>query len=169
MPGPPGAAIDAAVGELLVAAVTPMAIEVALAVQHEIQARLDEADRLRQLASPARPYEAELAHQRYLHVDPANRLVADVLEADWNGKLRALAEAQEPCQRGREADRVMLEAEQQHQIRQLATDFPRCGATRGLRCASASVWPRSCWRTSPCVKDERSRSTSAFAGERRPR
>jgi hypothetical protein len=119
-----GAAIDAAIGQLLVAAVNPMAIEVALAVQHEIQARLDEADRLRQLQVQRAQYEADAARQRYLHVDPANRLVADSLEADWNGKLRALGDAQELCQRGREADRVMLEAEQQHQIRQLATDFP---------------------------------------------
>jgi hypothetical protein len=31
--------------------------------------------------------------RRYLHVDPANRLVADSLEADWNEKLRALTQA----------------------------------------------------------------------------
>ena len=34
-----------------------------------------------------------------MQVDPANRLVADSLEADWNGRLRALAEAQEEYQR----------------------------------------------------------------------
>ena len=119
-----GAAIDAAVGQLLVAAVNPMAIGVALAVQHEIQARLDEADRLRQLQVQRAQYEADAARQRYLHVDPANRLVADSLEADWNRTLRALGDAQDLCQRGREADRVMVEAGQQQQIRQLATDFP---------------------------------------------
>jgi hypothetical protein len=119
-----GAAIDVAVGQLLVAAVNPMAIDVALAVQQEIQARLDEADRLRQLQVQRAQYDADAARQRYLHVDPANRLVADSLEADWNSKLRALGEAQDLCQRGREADRVMLEAGQQQQIRQLATDFP---------------------------------------------
>ena len=42
-----GTAIDAAVGALLVEAVTPMAIEMALAVQQEIQSRVDQADRLR--------------------------------------------------------------------------------------------------------------------------
>ena len=45
--------IDAAVGELLVEAVTPMALELALAVQQEITARLDEADRLRHRAGRA--------------------------------------------------------------------------------------------------------------------
>lgn len=43
----PGAGIDAAVGELLVQAMTPMAIEVALAVEQEIQTRWQQADDLR--------------------------------------------------------------------------------------------------------------------------
>jgi hypothetical protein len=69
-----GATIDAAVGELLVATVSPLAIEVALAVQQEIQARLDEMDRLRRLQVERAQYEAELARQRYLLVDPAKEL-----------------------------------------------------------------------------------------------
>ena len=44
----PGAGIDDAVGELLVESVTPLALEVALNVQSEIQRRLAEAERLRQ-------------------------------------------------------------------------------------------------------------------------
>ena len=36
---------------------------------------------------------AEAARRRYLAVDPTNRLVADQLEADWNNKLRELADA----------------------------------------------------------------------------
>ena len=43
--------------------------------------------------------EWEALIRRYLLVDPDNRLVADSLEADWNAKLRMLAEAQELCQR----------------------------------------------------------------------
>jgi len=39
-------------------------------------------------------YHADLARRRYLAVDPANRLVADALEADWNTALRALNDAQ---------------------------------------------------------------------------
>ena len=41
--------------------------------------------------------------------DPANRLVADALEADWNAKLRALAEAQEEYQRRRPQDRLVVD------------------------------------------------------------
>jgi len=59
-----------------------------------------------------------------MQVDPANRLVADSLEADWNGKLRALAEAQAEYQRQRTADRVAVDSEQRARILALAVDFP---------------------------------------------
>jgi hypothetical protein len=119
-----GAAIDAAVGQLLVATVTPLALEVALAVQQEIQARLDETDRLPRLQVERAQYEAELARQRYLLVDPANRLVADALEGDWNHKLRARAAAQDHYDRQRQADRVALDEAHRQEILRLATDFP---------------------------------------------
>jgi len=72
----PGASIDAAVGKLLVEAMTPMAIELSLAVQEEIQAQLEEADRLRRRQVERARYEADSARRRYMHVDPENRLVA---------------------------------------------------------------------------------------------
>jgi len=43
----PGGGVDAAIGELLVETVTPLALEVALAVQDELIGRAHEADRLR--------------------------------------------------------------------------------------------------------------------------
>ena len=89
----PGAAIDEAVGNILVEAVTPITLEVALAIQQELQSGLDEADRLRQQQVERIRYEAELARRRYLRVDPDNRLVADSLEADWNEKLKLRAES----------------------------------------------------------------------------
>jgi hypothetical protein len=96
-----GIEIDAAIGKLLVGAVTPMALEMALAIQQEIAARLDEADRLRHRQVERAQYEADHARSRYMQVDAANRLVADSLEAEWNAKLRALGEAQEEYQRQR--------------------------------------------------------------------
>jgi DNA invertase Pin-like site-specific DNA recombinase len=119
-----GTAIDAAVGQLLVDAVTPMALELALAVQQEITARLDEADRLRHRQVERAQYEADASRQRYMRVDPANRLVADSLEADWNFKLRVLADAQEDYQRRRAADRLVVDQQERQRILALATDFP---------------------------------------------
>jgi len=119
-----GVELDAAVGKLLVEAVTPLALELALAVQQEIQTRIDEADRLRHRQIERTQYEADHARQRYMQVDPANRLVADSLEADWNARLRALSEAQEEYQRQRTADRLGVDDDERKRILALATDFP---------------------------------------------
>ena len=119
-----GTEIDAAVGKLLVDAVTPKALALTLAVPHEIQTRLDEADRTRRRQVERAQYEADHARYRYMQVDPANRLVAESLEADWNGTLRALAEAQAEYERQRTADRVAADPEHRARILALAVDFP---------------------------------------------
>jgi hypothetical protein len=90
-----GGALDAAIGDIIIEAMTPLTIEVALSVQQELASRQEEADRLRRQHVERAKYEAELAQRRFLKVDPDNRLVVDALEADWNAKLRALAAAQE--------------------------------------------------------------------------
>ncbi|MDA3971390.1 MAG: recombinase family protein [Desulfobulbaceae bacterium] len=120
----PGASIDKAVGDLLVEAMTPMAIEVSIAVQEEIQSRLDETDRLRQKQVERARYEANYARRRYMNVDPENRLVADLLEAEWNKNLRALAKAQDDYERKRNADRETMDKTRHKQLFTLARDFP---------------------------------------------
>ncbi|MBU1344039.1 MAG: recombinase family protein [Proteobacteria bacterium] len=120
----PGASIDKTVGELLVEAMTPMAIEVSIAVQQEIQSRLDETDRLRQKQVERARYEANYARRRYMNVDPENRLVADLLEAEWNKNLRALAKAQDDYERKRNADRETMDKTRHMQLFTLAQDFP---------------------------------------------
>jgi DNA invertase Pin-like site-specific DNA recombinase len=121
----PGGGIDEAVGRLLVESVTPLALEVALNVQSEIQSRLAEAERLRQQQVQRAQYEAERAQLRYMRVDPNNRLVADTLETQWNEKLRLLAQAKEECQTQQRLDALQLTQEQRTKILALATDFPR--------------------------------------------
>src|SRR5439155_8540410 len=90
----------------------------------EITARLDEIDHLRRRQVERAQYEADSARHRYMQVDPSHRLVADSLEADWNAKLRALAEAQEDYQRRRAADRLVVDEQERQRILALATDFP---------------------------------------------
>ncbi|MGH7417959.1 MAG: hypothetical protein ACREKB_09310, partial [Candidatus Rokuibacteriota bacterium] len=123
-----GRDIDRAIGELLVETVSPLALEVALAVQAELAARDAEADRLRHGQVERARYEADLAQRRYLRVDPDNRLVADSLEADWNAKLRALAATQEEYERRRSGDDRVLSEEQRAAVLALAVDFPRLWA-----------------------------------------
>jgi DNA invertase Pin-like site-specific DNA recombinase len=121
----PGGGIDAAMGELLLEVVTPLNLQVALAVEEELRCRLAEADALRQAQVQRARYEAELCRRRYLQVDPDNRLVADVLEAQWNEALRALQAAQEDYERQHQRDAEQLDETQKAQIRALAEDFPR--------------------------------------------
>lgn len=119
-----GGSLDEAMGKLLVEMVTPVTLEVALTVQKELEGRVDEADRLRRQEVERARYEADLARRRYMQVDPDNRMVVDTLEADWNAKLRALADAQERCEHKRQVDRS-LDDQQRARIVALATDFPR--------------------------------------------
>lgn len=121
----PGQEIDQTVSHLLLELVNPVTLDVALAVQQELQVRMEEADHLRKQQVERARYEAELAQRRYLRVDPDNRLVADSLEADWNDKLRGLAEAQQEYERRREQDRRIFTEEQRQAVLALATDFPR--------------------------------------------
>ena len=74
--------------------------------------------------SNAPRFHADLARHRCLAVDPANRLVADTLEADWNTALRALSQAQDTCEQARKHDTGQLTDAQKTRIRQLVTDLP---------------------------------------------
>ena len=120
----PGHTIDRAIEQLLLDTVTPLALEVALTVQAELEARAEEADQLRRSHVDRARQHAELTRRRYLAVDPDNRLVADTLEADWNDALRALQAAQDEYDRQTAAASAALDHQRKAEIRRLATDFP---------------------------------------------
>src|SRR5205814_1204410 len=69
-------------------------------------------------------YHAGLARRRYIAVDPANRLVADTLEADWNNCLRAQNQAQEAYDKARQQHLRQLTNARQARIGQLVPDLP---------------------------------------------
>jgi DNA-binding transcriptional regulator YiaG len=121
----PGHGVDEAISALLLDTVTPLALEVALSVQAELETRAGEADQLRRSHVERARHHADLARRRYLAVDPDNRLVADTLEGDWNDKLRGLQAAQDEYERASAAAHTQLTEQQQAQIRQLAADFPK--------------------------------------------
>jgi DNA invertase Pin-like site-specific DNA recombinase len=120
----PGAGLDDRIGQLLLDTLTPLAAEAALTVAAELQHRADEADALRAAHVERARYHADLARRRYLAVDPANRLVADTLEAGWNTALRALSQAQDAYDHARKNSTGQLTDAQKTRIRQLVTDLP---------------------------------------------
>jgi DNA invertase Pin-like site-specific DNA recombinase len=118
-----GEGIDAAMGALLVEMVTPSAMAAALEVHQELKARQEEASRLRRQTVENARYERDLAHRRYLHVDPENRLVAASLEKAWNEKLQAFARAEAEYAAAEEQARSQLRHGQHEALREIPTDF----------------------------------------------
>ena len=124
----PGQGLDAAIGRLLCETVTPITIDLTLAVQQELQTRAEEADRLRRQRVDRAQYEAELARRRYARVDPDNRLVAAELEALWNHALRAVADAQAVYDQHHAVDTRVPDGPTHARLRDVALDFPRLWA-----------------------------------------
>ena len=120
----PGGEVDAAMGRLLIETMTPMALDLTLVVQAELESRLEETDQLRRQQIERAQHETEHARQRYMHVDATNRLVAASLEADWNQKLRALEETRERVDRERSIDHSTFDDAAKQRVRTLAADFP---------------------------------------------
>jgi len=106
--GGPGKVVDPAVGSLLVELMTPMTLEITLAVQRELEARAAETDSLRRQHIERTRHDCELARRRYMLVDPDNRLVADTLEAEWNEKLRLHTDVIEDYERRATKDAVII-------------------------------------------------------------
>jgi DNA invertase Pin-like site-specific DNA recombinase len=118
-----GSPIDAAIGLLVAEKMTPAAVELALEIRREIEARHDEADQLRCRAIERAQVDADLAQRRFMMVDPANRLVADTLESDWNEKLRTLAKARDERERARVEDRIAIDGTIRERLVAMTTDF----------------------------------------------
>ena len=121
----PGAGIDRAVGALLVELMTPVTLTVALKVRDELEARAEQTDAWRAQAVERARDEAELARRRFMQAHPDNRLVADVLEAEWNAKLRELDDARRELEQRRGDERGELDEGRRRRILGLAADFPR--------------------------------------------
>ena len=120
----PGGGVDRALGQLLVETMTPMTLDLTLAVQAELETRLEQTDKLRRQQIARAEHEVDQARRRYMEVDPTNRLVAASLEADWNEKLRALEEVRERVEQERRADRSTFDEAAKEKIRALAENFP---------------------------------------------
>src|SRR5216684_3905506 len=119
----PGSGLDRAIGALLLERVTPEALALTIAVQDELVQRADEAQRLRHLQVERAQYEADLAQRRYRKVDPDNGLVATVLEAEWNTKLRELEEARAIEEQYKQSDQHQVSAQERAEIEEVPERF----------------------------------------------
>ena len=120
-----GDLVDAEISRFVIDAMSRKNIDLALAVQQQVDVEFAEADAQRAKRIEAIRYEADLAQRRFFEVDPANRLVAASLEADWNERLRDLEEACQEREARAAARDTELSARQVERIRELARDFER--------------------------------------------
>ena len=118
-----GADIDKTIANMLVDMVNESNIDAALTVQKELQSRMDQADQIRRQQVERARYEVDLARRRYMQVDPEKRYVAEVLEAEWNEKLRLLEEAQTAYEKACHRDQLLLNEDQKATLRSLSKDF----------------------------------------------
>jgi DNA invertase Pin-like site-specific DNA recombinase len=89
------ATLDEAVSERLLAALNPEEVALALAAATEVADRQARTTRAAELAVERARYQADRAERAFHACEPENRLVARSLEARWEAKLVALAEAEQ--------------------------------------------------------------------------
>lgn len=121
----PGTGLDDAIAQLILEAVNPSTLEVALQVFEELRERKADIHRIRQAQVERAREEAELAGKQYMLVQPENRLVADTLEKRWNEKLAHLARVEEEYARFAKQDMRSLMEEDKERIQTLVSDLPR--------------------------------------------
>ena len=126
-----GDVVDAAVSRFVIDTMNRDNIDLALAVQQQVHAEFAEADRQRANRIEAIRYQAELARRRFIAVDPANRLVAAALEAEWNDQLQALDEACRERQARASARDQELSGLKAERIRALTRDFEKVWTAPG--------------------------------------
>src|SRR5215467_856148 len=120
--------LDNAVADRILAAVTPLTIELAFNALSNLEERDHAiAAQWRRRIERAR-YDADLAERRYEAVDPHNRLIASTLEQRWNDAAQRVLELEAEFANFQRQKLRVVTAEQKHEILQLAEDFPRLWA-----------------------------------------
>jgi len=115
------ATVDDAVAGALLDALTPEQVALALSAADEVAGRHQRASRAAELAVERARYEADRAERAFSQVEPENRLVARSLEARWEARLAALAEAGQALQDARDA---LPPLPGRAELEKLAADLP---------------------------------------------
>ncbi|MGD0224141.1 MAG: recombinase family protein [Terriglobia bacterium] len=118
-----GLAMDRAVAEAFLTAVTPAAVEATMLTLQQLQSHHDAALAQWRLEIERLRYEAERAARRYRTVDPENRLVARGLEAEWEKHLRDLAAAEAELHRREQQQPTSMGPAQLQRLRTLGADL----------------------------------------------
>ena len=115
------ATVDDAVARVLLDALTPEQVALALAAADEVAGRHQRVSRAAELAVERARYDAGRAERAFHTVEPENRLVARSLEARWEARLAALAEAEQALEAATDA---LPPLPSRADLEKLAADLP---------------------------------------------
>jgi DNA invertase Pin-like site-specific DNA recombinase len=117
-------AVDAAVVQAFLEAVSPASLPIAMRVLDQIEHDLAGQRRQRELQLEQARYDARLAQRQYERVDPDNRLVASELERRWNEKLERVAHLEQAHAKAEAEAQWDLTADERAAISALSQDLP---------------------------------------------
>jgi hypothetical protein len=98
-----GATVDKRLGEEILKVISPHGVNASIAAIERLGNQDSDRHAALQRQYQQLQYESQRAFDQYDQADPANRLVADVLEQRWNDKLEALERLQVELDAHREA------------------------------------------------------------------
>ena len=115
--------IDEAISRSLLAALTPLGLEAALAAAERLEVDRDAALAHWRHAVERATYEERRAERRYMAVDPDNRLVARGLETEWEKSLRELETAKAELTRREQQQPKALSPDERVRLLALGADL----------------------------------------------
>ncbi|HET6521605.1 MAG TPA: recombinase family protein, partial [Geminicoccaceae bacterium] len=118
-------AVDAEVERLVLAALAPDRVALAVAALAELEQEARLLERQWSLKRERARYEAERARRQYDAVEPENRLVARSLERAWEERLRAVEQVEHAYEHWRREQPVALTEADRAELLRLGEDFPR--------------------------------------------
>jgi DNA invertase Pin-like site-specific DNA recombinase len=178
-----GLGLDAEVERLVLEALTPDQLALALAALAELAHEYAALKRQRELRLERLRYQAERARRQYDAVEPENRLVARSLESAWEGKLRALEKAQQEHDVWLNQQSLTLTSEDRQDILALGQNLPavwNAASTTATdrkqmirfvirkvivdqKRASGKVWFQINWQTGAITEREYERRVRSYA------
>jgi len=173
-------AVDAAVESLLLEALTPDRLALAMAALGELENEARALEHQWSLKRERVRYEAERARRQYDAVEPENRLVARSLERVWEDKLRQVEQIEIEYESWRRQQPVSLAAADRAQILSLGEDLPKLWQAASTaerkqilrlvvkevildqRPASGQVWIRVIWQTGAVSEHKIRRNVNSY-------
>src|SRR6267143_1877276 len=117
--------VDAAVERLLLEALTPDRLALAIAALGELENEARALERQWSLKRERARYEAERARRQYDAVEPENRLVARSLERAWEEKLRVVEVIEQEHARSRPGEPLAISDTDRAGLQALGENLPR--------------------------------------------